>query len=165
MNWETINTFHKSLPSNSSECLVLIRDSVFRHCSSSVIRQQCKSQNGCFKKQSTPNFPKNEHFLPPDAHTAHHGVINVCFSENLACFVFWSTRCEIRFFAWLPTCWGNNIRIHYDHLSAAMLCPTYFCFFIRMLWKLNNAFEKPTNCLRVFGYFVGLALKGLNIMA
>ena len=77
MNWETVNTFHKSLPSNSSECLVLIRDSVFRHCSSSVIRQQCKSQNGCFKKQSTPNFPKNEHFLPPDAHTAHHGVMFV----------------------------------------------------------------------------------------
>ena len=29
------------------------------------------------KKQSTPNFPKNKHFLPPDAHTR-----NLRFSEN-----------------------------------------------------------------------------------
>ena len=36
----------------------------------SVIRQKGESQNGCFKKkQSTPNFPKNEHFLPSDTHT------------------------------------------------------------------------------------------------
>ena len=24
---------------------------------------------GVSRKQSTPNFPKNEHFLPPDTHT------------------------------------------------------------------------------------------------
>ena len=29
-----------------------------------VIRRKSESQNGCFKKQSTPNFPNNEHFLP-----------------------------------------------------------------------------------------------------
>ena len=33
---------------------------------SSVIRQKGESQNGCFKKKSTPNFPKKQHFLPPD---------------------------------------------------------------------------------------------------
>ena len=38
---------------------------------------------GVSRKQSTPNFLKNEHFLPPDTHT-----YNVCFSKNLACFVF-----------------------------------------------------------------------------
>ena len=41
------------------------------------------------RKQSTPNFPKNEHFLPPDTHTcAYQGVRNLRFLENLACFVF-----------------------------------------------------------------------------
>ena len=41
------------------------------------------------RKQSTPNFPKNEHFLPPDTHTcAYQWVRNVHFSEHLACLVF-----------------------------------------------------------------------------
>ena len=47
-----------------------------------VIRQYLKT--GVSRKQSTPNFPKNEHFLPPDT----HGVRYVRFSENLACFFF-----------------------------------------------------------------------------
>ena len=37
------------------------------------------------RKQTTSNFPKNDHFLPPDTHTY---VRNVRFSENLLCFVF-----------------------------------------------------------------------------
>ena len=37
--------------------------------SSSVIRQKGESQNGVSRKQSTPNFPKNKHFLNPDTHT------------------------------------------------------------------------------------------------
>ena len=43
-----------------------------------------KSQNGCFKKnkQSTPNFPKNEHFLAPDTHTY------VCVSGGKKCSFF-----------------------------------------------------------------------------
>ena len=43
---------------------------------------------GVSRKQSTPNFPKNEHFLPPDTHTyvdenmdifncAHHNLRQV----------------------------------------------------------------------------------------
>ena len=49
------------------------------------------------RKQSTPNFPKNEHFLPSDTHTYPpdtHTYVRVLevrnfrFSENLACFVF-----------------------------------------------------------------------------
>ena len=36
------------------------------------------------------NFPKNEHFLPPDMHTDVYaqGVRNVHFLENLLCFAF-----------------------------------------------------------------------------
>ena len=44
------------------------------------------------RKHSTPNFPKNEHFLPPDTIGVHLGAL---FS--------WNTRFEIRPFALLPT--------------------------------------------------------------
>ena len=44
---------------------------------SSVIRQKGESQNGCFKK--TKHATRT---------LAYQGVRNVCFSENLACFVF-----------------------------------------------------------------------------
>ena len=34
------------------------------------VRQKGESQKtGVTRKQSTPNFPKKEHFLPPDTHT------------------------------------------------------------------------------------------------
>ena len=47
-------------------------------------------KTGVSRKQSTPNFLKNEHFLPSDSTRtcAYQGVRNVCFSENLPCFVF-----------------------------------------------------------------------------
>ena len=47
-------------------------------------------KTGVSRKQSTPNFLKNEHFLPSDSTRmcAYQGVRNVCFLENLACFVF-----------------------------------------------------------------------------
>ena len=52
--------------------------------SSLVIRQKRESQT------KTSNFPKNEHFLPPDSTRtcAYQGVRNACFSENLMGFVF-----------------------------------------------------------------------------
>ena len=40
--------------------------------------KRAKLQMGVSRKQSPPNFLKNEHFLPPDT---------VRFSENLTCFV------------------------------------------------------------------------------
>ena len=60
----------------------------------SVRGQKGESQNGCFKKAKhakfsekrtflTPNFPKKLIFLGP-----YQRVRNVCFSENLTCFVF-----------------------------------------------------------------------------
>ena len=36
---------------------------------SSLIRQECESQNRCYKKKKQAKFPKNEHFLPPDTVT------------------------------------------------------------------------------------------------
>ena len=47
-------------------------------------------RTGVSRKQSTPNFPKNEHFLPliRTRTCAYQGVRNVSFLENLACFNF-----------------------------------------------------------------------------
>ena len=58
------------------------------------------------RKQSMPNFTKNEHFLPPLIRTytcADQGVRTIHFSENLACFFSSYLRFEIRPFALLPT--------------------------------------------------------------
>ena len=48
----------------------------------SVVRQKDKAQDGITRKRSTPNFPENEHFLPPDANTY------VCVSEGKKCLFF-----------------------------------------------------------------------------
>ena len=40
------------------------------------------------EKQSTTNFPKNEHFVPSNTHMYVRFLENVRFSENLMCFVF-----------------------------------------------------------------------------
>ena len=67
----------------------------FQTAKSSVIRQRGASQNGCFKKQSAPNFPKNEH-LPPDTHT------DVCVSEvkNVRFFGKFNVLCFLETPAW-----------------------------------------------------------------
>ena len=52
--------------------------------------QKGRSLNGCSKKTKHIKFSAKETFLTP-WHTrtcAYQGVRNVCFSENLACFVF-----------------------------------------------------------------------------
>ena len=63
-----------------------------RMCNSSVIRQKGESQNGCFKKRKHAKFSKKRtSFTPWYTHvrtSAYHGVKNVCFSENLECFLF-----------------------------------------------------------------------------
>ena len=45
-------------------------------------------KTGVSRKQSMPDFPKNEHSLIRTRTCGYHGVRNVSFSENLACFVF-----------------------------------------------------------------------------
>ena len=70
-----------------------------------VIRQKGESQNGCFKKTSMPNFPKNEHFLPliRTRRCAYQGLRNVVFWKIWCALYSWNTRFEIRPFALLPT--------------------------------------------------------------
>ena len=52
-----------------------------RHRKTSIIRQNGKSQNGCFKKTKHVKFSGKRTFLTP-------WYKHVRFSENLACFVF-----------------------------------------------------------------------------
>ena len=47
-----------------------------------VIRQKGKFTTGVTRKQSTPNFPENEHFLAPDTQTC------VCISGGKKCLFF-----------------------------------------------------------------------------
>ena len=51
---------------------------------------------GVSRKQSTPNFLKNEHFLPPDANMD-------VFQKIWRALFSWNTRLEITLFALLPT--------------------------------------------------------------
>ena len=67
--------------------MLRLRENVFakwENRTSSVIRQKGESKTGVSREQSTSNFLKNEHFLPPDTHTyartcAYQGVRNVRF--------------------------------------------------------------------------------------
>ena len=75
----------------------------YSKCSTAVIRQKGESQTGVLRKQSTSNFPKNEHFLPSDMYTY------VCVSGGKKCSLFGKfgvlyflkTRFDIRPFALL----------------------------------------------------------------
>ena len=90
---------------------------------SSVIRQKCQSQKRVLqKKQSKPNFPKNKHFLPPDAHT------HLCsgFLKKLACFVF----------LWHPF-WDSPFCLIDDEFSHKMLIV---CYYKEVLCNITRTF-------------------------
>ena len=69
---------------------------------SSVIRQKANLKTGVSRKQSTPNFPKNEHFLPSDTHTYKcvSGGKNVRFFGKFDVLCFLET--PVLKFAFLP---------------------------------------------------------------
>ena len=53
------------------------------------VTNRANLKTGVLREQSTPHFPKNKHFLPPDSYT--HVCVSggkKCLLENLACFVF-----------------------------------------------------------------------------
>ena len=66
-----------------------------------VIRQKSESQNACYKKTRHAKFSEKRTFLI--CTRACQRVRTVCFSENLACFVFLNTHFKVRPFALLPT--------------------------------------------------------------
>ena len=62
----------------------------------SVIREKGESQNRGNLKTKHPKFSEKQK-------CAYQGVRNICFLENLACFVFRLSHFEILTFALLPT--------------------------------------------------------------
>ena len=63
----------------------------FKNCASfTKCNRRANPETSVSRKQSTPNFPKNDYFLPTDSTPtcAYQGVRKIRFSENLACFVF-----------------------------------------------------------------------------
>ena len=86
-------------------------------------------KTGVSKKQSTPSFPKNEHFLPP-----YQGVRNARFSENLACFVILKHPCWDSSF-WLISddfshdlnkFWWKYFSILFSYLSVIVMSATTY---------------------------------------
>ena len=57
-------------------------DVVVLSLNSLIISKRANLKTVVSRKQSTPNFPKNEHFLPPDTHTY------VCVSGGKKCSFF-----------------------------------------------------------------------------
>ena len=106
-----LNSFYRCLIVNIVR--VILKFANLKDVSSlSVIDRRANLKTGVSRKQGTPNFPKNEHFLPADTRTrtfAYQALRNVRFSENLACFVF------LKHLFWvLPFCLITNELIYSD---------------------------------------------------
>ena len=112
-----------------------------RHCLEAYFvgwykRKRTNLKTDVSRKQSTLNFPKNEHFLPPKTH----------FSENLAYFVFLKHPCWNSTFCLIT----NNLRkffyfTFYDEVQNYkiwILYQTWFyaTFFVKFLSARNLYF-------------------------
>ena len=75
---------------------------------STVIRQEGESQNRCYKK-STPIFPKNEHFLPPDRYVCVLGGKKCLFVGKYGALFFLVT--PVLRFVLLPYCRGFFVMV------------------------------------------------------
>ena len=131
---------------------------------SSVITQKGKSQNGCFKKKSTPNFPKNKHFLPPDKHTY------MCVSRGKKCLFFrkFGGLCflvipVLRFALLLYH--RRHVAQKFQHLKKSiripwekLICSTYICPSWLILW----GFIRNYNCWIIYFFLWNAYLKQIN---
>ena len=72
---------------------------------SAIVQYQRKIELFNSIQQSTPNTPKNEHFLPPNtyAYVCVSGYKKCSFFGKFGMLCFLETRFDIRSFALLPT--------------------------------------------------------------
>ena len=95
---------------------------------------------GITRKQSTPNFPKNEQFLPPDKHT-HVRNLSEMFSLKIyrkiqRALFSCNTRFKIHLFALSPTnLFGFSLAV----VSICLFFP-YMAFFY--LVKISQQYSK-----------------------
>ena len=98
---------------------------------SPVIRQKGESQKRETRNQSTPDFPKNKHFLPPDTHT--YVCVSECkkywFFEKFGVFCFLVTT--VLRFAHLP--YNRRIRA----VQSVPLCVMIFLRVAHFLFKYH----------------------------
>ena len=95
-------------------------------------------------KPSTPNFPKNEHFLPSDMHAyvCVLGVGNVRLSENLATFAFllppfWdSSFCLTTDVLCITNSWIHNVQFHFLCGHITMWTIIFICQYVT--WQCVN---------------------------
>ena len=91
------------------------------------------------KKESTPNFPKNEHFLLPDTHTKHflppdtHKYVCVSGGKNCSFFgkfgVLSFLETPVLRFALLPYYWRKNTRVNKVNIIRSIyviLCTIWY---------------------------------------
>ena len=98
---------------------------------SSVIGKRANLKTGVSRKQSMPNFPINEHFLPSDTHThvfvsggtfVYRGVRDVCFWKIWCALLFWN----IHFDPLFPYYQRFSRILHKNQLFLQLLCLTFF---------------------------------------
>ena len=76
------------------------------------------------RKQSTPNFPKNEYFLPPETHTYESGSTTPLiswFANNI-----FSASVNFRLYLCFP---GNKIQPTFSFFMSIFKTQYSFCFF------------------------------------
>ena len=113
------------------------------------------------RKQNTPNFPKNKHFLPPETPTY------VCISGNKKCSFFrkFGELCflENRPFAlsptigWVSVRYFNLLKLSMSDKALTHLSPM-FCFYTPLFWLFQRVYKrnaglkwnKKTKCCKVW---------------
>ena len=99
-----------------------------------AIIQTGESQDGGNKKTKHTKFSEKTHFLRPDSipMCAYQGVRNVCFTENLVCFVFL-----------LSSFWDSSFCLIINKLSystfVAMLYFVWKKYITNLLKRINVA--------------------------
>ena len=125
MCWDNpIDVFPEPVPTEVYLCRITNREAIQRNL------KTCIST-----KQSTPNFPKNEHILPPDTHTY------VCVSRGKKCSIFgkFGVLCflETRFlrFVYLP--------YYRCYIEKSDTSTSLENFLLQFTWNLEDlAFEE-----------------------
>ena len=117
----------------------------------SVIRQKGESQNGCFKK-TKPNFLKSiSYSLICTRTSAYQGVKNVCFSQNLACFIFLKHPFWDSPFYFITDEINKNVKGKILLRKIWQQLWMFLCCFLRTLkWALRTPKKKRQVCAIVW---------------
>ena len=122
-------------------CFRIVYEAYCENIKSSVIRQKGESENAGNKKTKQAKFSLKQTFLTPwYAHVSvRMGGKNVCFTENLACFV-----------SLLPTFWNSSICLITDEILLQDQCNAHPTSWMCMLWKLEQRLSISNSVLTFY---------------